>query len=256
VEALEDEAELVLVQVEIERQARTTMGLRLLDYAMQLWLEHHLPVLPIVVYLRGGKPDVTREEVGIDVLGQRFHSFGYLAFGLSGSQAAEYLARPEPLAWGLAGLMNRGRMSTAEHRLACLSPMTKAKLTDRQRLLPVNCVETYLQLDPAAQEEYEALLAEEGHEEVATMETTWADRLRQEGFEVGVREGIEEGKEQGKQEGRQEGKRDLLLEQLERRFGPLPTATVQRVYALTSSEELSSLAARVLEAPSLEDLGL
>jgi hypothetical protein len=48
----------------------------------------------------------------------------------------------------------------------------------------------------------------------------------------------------------------LLLEQLERRFGPLPTATIQRVYALASSEELSSLAARVLEAPSLEDLGL
>jgi hypothetical protein len=252
VEALEDEAELVLVQVEIERQARTTMGLRLLDYAMQLWLEHHLPVLPIVVYLRGGKPDVSREEVGIDVLGQRFHSFGYLAFGLSGSPAAEYLARPEPLAWGLAGLMNRGRMSTAEHRLACLSPMTTAKLTDRQRFLLVNCVETYVQLDRTAQEEYEALLAEEGHEEVATMETTWADRLRQEGFEAGVREGIQE----GRVEGRGEGKRDLVLDLLDRRFGPLPEATVKRVRALTSSEELSRLAARVLDAPSLDDLGL
>jgi hypothetical protein len=48
----------------------------------------------------------------------------------------------------------------------------------------------------------------------------------------------------------------LLLEQLERRFGPLPQATVKRVRALTSSEELSRLAARVLDAPSLEDLGL
>lgn len=80
------------------------------------------------------------------------------------------------------------------------------------------------------------------------METTWADRLRQEGFEVGIREGIEEGKE--------EGKRALLLEQLDRRFGPLPEATVKRVRALTSSEELSRLAARVLDAPSLDDLGL
>lgn len=188
--------------------------------------------------------------------GAALHSFGYLAFGLSGSPAAEHLARPEPLAWGLAGLMNRGRMSSAEHRLACLSPMTRAKLTDRQRFLLVNCVETYVQLDRAAQEEYEALLAEEGHEEVATMETTWADRLRREGFEVGIREGIEEGKEEGKQVGMQEGKRALLLEQLDRRFGPLPEATVKRVRALTSSEELSRLAARVLDAPSLDDLGL
>ena len=97
-------------------------------------------------------------------------------------------------------------------------------------------METYVQLDAAAQEEYDALLAEEGHEEVATMEMTWADRLRQEGFEA--------------------GKRDLLLEQLERRFRPLPQTTVQRVSSLTSSDELSRLAARVLDAPSLDDLGL
>jgi hypothetical protein len=54
----------------------------------------------------------------------------------------------------------------------------------------------------------------------------------------------------------QEGKRALLLEQLDRRFGPLPEATVKGVHALTSSEELSRLAARVLDAPSLDDLGL
>lgn len=133
-------------------------------------------------------------------------------------------------------LMKRGAMSAARHRVACLSPMTTAKLTDRKRFLLVNCVETYVQLDDAAQEEYDALLAEKGHEEVATMEMTWADRLRQEGFEA--------------------GKRDLLLEQLERRFGPLPQTTVQRVSSLTSSDELSRLAARVLDAPSLDDLGL
>ncbi|HUP42131.1 MAG TPA: DUF4351 domain-containing protein [Thermoanaerobaculia bacterium] len=236
VTALEGEPEVVLVHVEIERQARKTMGLRLLDYAMQLWLEHHQPVVPIVVYLRGGKPDVTREEVRIDVVGQSFFSFSYLAFGLSRSQAVEYLARPEPLAWGLAALMKRGAMSPGRHRVACLSPMTTAKLSDRKRFLLVNCVETYVQLDDAAQEEYDALLAGEGYEEVATMEMTWADRLRQEGFEA--------------------GKRDLLLEQLERRFGPLPQTTVQRVSSLTSSDELSRLAARVLDAPSLDDLGL
>ena len=84
------------------------------------------------------------------------------------------------------------------------------------------------------------------------MEMTWADKLRQEGFEVGVREGIKEGEEKGKKE----GKRDLVLHLLERRFGPLPPATVKRVRALTSTEELSRLAARVLDAPSLEDLGL
>ena len=240
VEALEGEPEVVLVHVEIERQARKTMGLRLLDYALQLWLEHHQPVVPIVVYLRGGKPDVAREEVRIDVFGQSFFSFSYLAFGLSRSKAAAYLNRPEPLAWGLAALMDHGALSPARHRLACLRPLTTAKLSDRQRFLLVNCVETYVQWDDTAQEEYEALLAEEGGAKVAIMETTWADRLRAEGVE----------------QGREQGKRELLLEQLERRFGPLSQATVQRVRAISSSDELSRLAGHVLDAGSLDDLGL
>lgn len=252
----EGEPEIVLVHVEVERQARRTMGLRLLDYALQLWLKHHHLVVPIVLYLRGGKADITREEVRLGAFGQSFLTFSYLAFGLSRSQAAEYLGRPEPLAWGLAGLMRRGKLSAARHRLACLEPMTTAELTDRQRFLLMNLVETYIQWDKAAQEEYEALLAEEGHEEVATMEMTWADRLRQEGRQEARESALQEGLQKGLQKGREEGKRDLLLDLLQHRFGPLPKATVKRVRGLTSSEELSRLAARVLDAPSLEELGL
>jgi flagellar biosynthesis/type III secretory pathway protein FliH len=120
----------------------------------------------------------------------------------------------------------------------------------------VNLVETYIQLDDAAQEEYQALLADKEHEEVATMELTWAGKIahdaRQEAREIALQEGLQKGRE----EGREEGKRDLLLDLLEHRFGRLPKATVNRVNALTSSEELSRLAARVLDAPTLEDLGL
>ena len=213
-------------------------------YAMQLWLEHERPVVPIVVFMKGGKPDVTREEVRIEVFGHRFLSFWFLAFGLKRSQPARYLARPEPLAWGLAALMREGAPTRARHRIACLEPVVKADLTDRQRYLLVNCAESYIELDQTAWEEYEALLAEKGNEEVAMMEMTWAGRI------------AHEARESALQEGREEGKRDLLLEQLERRFGPLSQTTVKRVRGLTSSEELSRLAARVLDAPSLEDLGL
>lgn len=132
--------------------------------------------------------------------------------------------------------MRRGDLSAARHKLACLRPISTAELTDKRRYLLVNCVGTYVQLDDAAQEEYRDLLAEEGDDTMATMEMTWAGRLRA--------------------EGKEEGKRELLLEQLERRFGPLPDATVRRVHAISSSKELSRLAARMLDARSLEELGL
>lgn len=80
------------------------------------------------------------------------------------------------------------------------------------------------------------------------MEMTWAGKIAQ--------EARQEARESALKEGVEQGKRDLLLDLLEHRFGRLPKATVKRVKALSSSEELSRLAARVLDAPSLEDLGL
>ncbi len=200
--------------------------------------------------LKVDAPTFLREELftsfpeGKKLFAHRFLDFSYLAFGLSRSQAEDYVRRSEPLAWGLASLMRRGWISPARHKLACLEPIVDAELTDRQRYLLVNCVETYVKWNEAAQEEYENILAEEGKEKVVIMETTWADRLRQ------------EGRREGRREGEDEGKRDMLLALLERRFGPLPAATRKRVLGITSSSELSRLATRVLDAPSIEDLGL
>jgi hypothetical protein len=241
-------AELVLVHVEVERRARRAMGRRLLDYAMQLWLEHHEPVVPIVLYLRGGKPDVHREILRIGFQDETLMAFTYFSFGFSRSRAEAYLRRPEPLAWAVAGLMHRGRLSRAEHKLACLRPIVEADLDEARRFLLAECVETYVQLDEAARQEYRALLAEPQNREVATMELTWSGQIAQEVREHALRE--------GREEGREEGRRELLLDLLERRFGPLPGTTVRRVQQLTTAEELSALAARIFDARSLKDLGL
>lgn len=224
------------------------MGLRLFEYAMQLWLRHRRPIVPIVVYLRGGKPGVIRETEGLRTFHRTFMLFRYLAFGLSRSQAADYLKRPEPLAWALAALMRHRERSTAEHRLACMRPLAHADLDDARKFLLANFIATYVQLDEPEQEEYEVLLRNEENREVAVMAeltlTTNADRLVQKGYETGERAG------------REQGQRDLLLRQLTHRFGPLPEATRQRVQALASPEELQELAERVLDAKSLDDLGL
>lgn len=76
------------------------------------------------------------------------------------------------------------------------------------------------------------------------MVMTWADKM------------IELGRKEGRQEGRQEGVRDLVLRLLSRRFSPLPAAVSGKVSAIESPEELSSLADRILDARSLDELGL
>jgi flagellar biosynthesis/type III secretory pathway protein FliH len=149
----------------------------------------------------------------------------------------------------------QGGRSPEEHRLACLEPIAQAEIDDARRLLLANCVETYVQLNEAERESYETLLDREENREVAVMERTLLttlDRAAQRGYD----EGLTAGERKGKREGREQGKRELLLDLLGHRFGPLPDATVERVQALTSPEELARLAERVLDARSLDDLGL
>ncbi len=242
VPSLEGDDEIVLIHVEIEAEARgrDAMGHRMWRYAMQLWLRDDTPVLPIVLYLRGGEPDVVESIAERRGAGKQLATFTYWTFGLSRSRAAEYLDRPEALASALAALMDPGDLSAPEHRIECLRRVGRAEVDDARRFLLANIVETYIELDDAAQGEYEALLAEEGNEEVATMEMSWADTLKAE----------------GKEEGRLEGMRALVADLLERRFGPLATETKNRLDAIASADELFRLHERALKASSLGELGL
>ena len=74
-----------------------------------------------------------------------------------------------------------------------------------------------------------------------------------------TRQWKQEGLEAGRQEGRQEGLesvRQVLLEDLESRFGPLPEEARRRVEGIESFRELTRLSLRAGTASSLADLGL
>lgn len=241
VETLEGEEELLLIHVEIEADARgSVMDRRMWRYAMQLWLRKEKPVVPIVLYLRGGRPDVTEIVVESRFAGRQLASFTYWAFGLSRSRAAEYLDRPQDLVPALAALMDPGEHSRSEHRIRCLHRAQRAEVNDAQRFLLVNAIETYVQLDEAEREEYEQLLSLHSNEEVKRMEMTWADAVEAKGVEKGQLLGM----------------RTLLMDLLERRFGPLSEETKKHLHDISSTEELSRLHHRAIEARSLDELGL
>lgn len=78
---------------------------------------------------------------------------------------------------------------------------------------------------------------------------TTGQRIRAESRERGRAEGLAEGRAEGLAEGRAK----VLLRQLTRRFGPLPTATVQRVEQ-ASVRDLDVWLDRILDAGSLADV--
>ncbi len=258
VEALDGEEELVLVHVEIEAEARGSdaMGHRMWRYAMQLWLRDDRPLVPIVLYLRGGEADVREESVARRLFDKPVATFTYWTFGLSRSRAAEYLQRPEALPAALAALMDPGDLSAPQHKLECLRRVGRAEVDDARRFLLANIVETYVELDETAQEEYQRLLAAEPNREVQAMEMTWAETLEAKGEARGIEKGMEKGMEEGLEKGRLEGMRALVTDLLERRFGPLAQETEEHLAAIASADELFHLHQRAFVVESLGELGL
>ena len=83
-----------------------------------------------------------------------------------------------------------------------------------------------------------------------------ADRVKewtQEWLEEGVQKGRQEGLQKGRQEGRQEGEAQMLLRQLERKFGVLPDSRRQRILK-ADADTLLVWADRVLSADRWEDI--
>lgn len=239
VESVEGDPELVVVHTEVEARASQRMGRRMRAYAHQLELRHGRPVLPIVVYLRGGPAGVVKAAVRKRLWEEEMEVFHYFAFGLSRCRAEEYLRRPEPLAWSLAALMRRRPLTAARQKAECLRPIARAELDDVQRFLLVNCVGTYIELDEEGEREYEALMSEEENREVQAMEMTWAEKLEARGVERGRDE-----------------MRTLVLNQMKRRFGAVPKDVERRVRAIDSAERLSRLGEQLLDARSVDELEL
>jgi len=146
---VEQEDVYLLVHVEIESRASDAMRQRLWWYYMQIRLKHRLLVLPILVNLRGGRPGVelVAMEEGFEPVATGM--FRYRALGLSGCRAADWLLRPEPVAWALAALMDPGEWSRAEHKLKCLRRVQQCGVAGFGKDVLINWIETYVQLTGA-----------------------------------------------------------------------------------------------------------
>lgn len=240
--ALKDEpGKSLLVHVEIEARARRGMGSRLRDYHRAIQARHEEPVLSIVVYLKGGPAGICEQELDGGLKAPGLTSFRYLSFGLSRCSAAEYLAKPEPLAWALAARMNRGHWSKVELKTRCLAKIAEAPLSESERFELANCVETYVELTPEEAEEIPLLDTSRTRRTQAMgmsllYRVSWADKMRLEGQRRGIRE--------------------VLLHLMEKRFGPVPDEIRSRVEGIQSIDRLKRLSSKVMTAKTLKGLRL
>ncbi len=99
------EGRIVLVQTEVESRFRSAMDERGFYYYLYLRAKYRVPVLLIVVFLRGGKVSLTMREFVDQAEGVEVCRFRYVAFFPGQSRAENFVDLRQALAPGLAALM-------------------------------------------------------------------------------------------------------------------------------------------------------
>ena len=115
----------VLVQVELAAGCRECLEERLLGCYLRLALEGRQPARMIVLFLKGGRPGPSLEWIVDEVDGEELLRVPYLAFGLEGHPAEDYVDRREPVAWALAAFMHSTLRSQEEHVRICLEKLAE-----------------------------------------------------------------------------------------------------------------------------------
>jgi hypothetical protein len=227
---------LALVHIEIESaDSVEALRSRFHEYYEQLRRQHHLPVLPIGLFLRVGL-----EGIGVDVFIESFWEFEVLRFrylyvGLPALDAEQYLTGNNWLGVALAALMRIPEARKAWVKAEALRRLVSCPESEWRRFLLCECVEAYLPLEEPQQREYDQLLRSEPYKEILPMATTW--------FEKGV------------EQGRHQGERNIVRRQLEKKFGPLSTHAGERLDSWPTDRP-GDLADALLTAQSLHELGL
>jgi hypothetical protein len=243
---------IALVHVEVEHADRVEpLRSRMFEYFESLRRKHRLPVLPIALYLRVGLDGVGVDRYEEYFWDQRVLQFEYLYAGLPALDALAFVAGDNWLGVALAALMRIPAERKAWLKAEALRRLVDSPQSDQRRYLLCECVQAYLPLDPPQLQEYENLLITEPYQGVARMEKTTFER----GLEEGLEKGLEKGLERGLEKGVQVGQRSVLRMLLEERFGPLSQPAQERLESFPS-DQLRALIRRVLQAASLEELGL
>ena len=223
-----------VLHIEVEsRDAVATFRPRAYNYFTSLRQEHQCPVITLAVYLRVGLKGIGIDSyVEVDETGLEVVRFQFRYVGLPRLKAATYVAGDNWLGVALSALMNIRRGRKAWLRAEALRRLLfECPENNYRRMLLVECVEAYLDLDEAQQRQYERLLLRNPYKEIGPMMQTTFEK----GMEKGLRLAVEK--------------------QLIKRFGPLPEAAQQKLAGM-ASEKLDELLLAILDAKTLRSLGL
>ncbi len=236
---LKDGAErILLIQVEVEGEFRRAMDDRAFFYYLHLRLKYRLPLVTIVIFLKGGKISLEIREFADEVGDLEVCRFRYVAFCLRPSRAEDFIDRPQALAPAFAALM-KSDWDPVEKKLRCLRAISRTDVDDARRYLLAKIVDVYVELDEVEAMRYTAEVEQEANKEVQNMVITWEDALAA-----------------SKDEGKAEAARSYIIRILRRRLSSVPSFVEAKLATIDSAERLEKILDQAMVVSSADELVL
>jgi Domain of unknown function (DUF4351)/Putative transposase, YhgA-like len=237
-----------LIHVENQAKSQPDFPERMFLYFARLYERHRVLIFPVAILSfdqpQRADPDrFTMVLHNLPVLDFRYH-----AIQLDRLDWRDFLNQPNPVAAALMAKMNIAPQDRPRAKLECLRMIATLRLDPARTQLLSSFVDSYLELNRAEAEQFQAELGKEPpqeQEEVMDIveKVMRINQLRREWEEY----------QRGHEEGRQEGEAKMVLRQLQRRLGPV-TRTVQGHVKALPLEELEELGEALLDFSSRDDL--
>jgi predicted transposase YdaD len=240
---LKGEPGIILVHIENQASVQKEFAERMFVYFSRLYQEHRCRILPIAVFTYSQK----RDEPDYFKLEFPFMSvldFHFLILELKKHNWRNYIRSNNPVAAALLSKMGYRKQERVQVKLEFLRMLVRMELDPARTILLTGFFETYLQLNEEEERQLEAKIGKIDAKEAERMieiTTSWEQKGR-------VRGRIE-----GREEGRVEGQADILVRQLNKKFGHIPVEMENRVRTL-SVEKQQELAEAIFDIKTLEEV--
>lgn len=204
---------------------------RLIHYCADLSELHSTDrVVPVVIFLRPARGLVESLVLGTEYF--TYLTFRYLKCELAATDASQHLDSPNLVArLNLPNMLWRPEQKVDIYGQA-LKGLLELESDPEKQLKYLDFIDIYTDLDDNQMQEYQARYPQE--------------KAKMAGL-------TERFMEKGRQEGMQKGEASVLIRLLTRRFGPLDSATEQRLQQ-ASSDELECWADNILDARTLDEV--
>ena len=225
-----------LVHVEAQATAKTDFNRRMFTYFARLEQKFALPVYPIVIfsYESPQKPAINQYEVKFPDF--KVLEFNYRVIQLNRLNWRDFLHQSNPVASALMAKMRIAPQERGKVKAQCLRLLVTLKLDPARMQLISGFVDTYLNLNPAEEKEFQTEISTfipEEQEEVMQITTSW------------MRKGIEQG--------RLENFHANIISILEKRFETVPSELSSKINSLEDVAKLQQLLLETISVNSLTE---